>query len=96
MENRTLTGASRCAFFTNRNEIARYYAPIRMIAEALASGQHYTLEQLRELAGTSCARKSIYLLREEGMNIKCKRIPHKGNIKEYWLETEVCNDKNDD
>lgn len=86
MANQTLTGANRCAFFTNRNKMARYYTPIRMIAEALATGQHYTLAQLRELAGTSCARKSIQLLREEGMNIKCKRIPHKGNFKEYWLE----------
>ncbi len=83
---RPLTGANRCAFFANRTKIAKYYAPIRVIAATLADGQHYTLAQLRDIAGTTCARKSISLLKEQGYKIVSKRIPHRHNIKEYWIE----------
>ena len=84
-----MSGANRCAFFANRGKIAKYYAPIRIIEEALATGQHYTLAQLRELAGTTCARKSIYILRDNGMPIKDRVIPHAKGQKEYWIEKEV-------
>ncbi len=83
---RPLLGANRCAFFASRTKIAKYYAPIRVIAATLADGRHYTLAQLRDIAGTTCARKSISLLREQGYNIVSKRIPHKRGKKEYWME----------
>lgn len=86
MQQKTLTGANRCAFFADRAKIARYYSPITMIAEALNTGQHYTLKDLRELAGTTCARKSIQLLKEQGWPIKSARIPHNRGKKEYWLD----------
>lgn len=88
VKKRILQGANRCAFFADKIKVAQYYSPIRMIADALASGQHYTNKQLRELCGTSCARKSISLLREKGWKIRSKRIPHKHGTKEYWLEKE--------
>ena len=85
MIHRKLKDANRCAFFADKAKIARWYSPIRVIAEVLSDGQHYTLSQLRELGGTTCARKSISLLKEQGYIISCKRIPHTHGKKEYWL-----------
>lgn len=85
MNHRPLTGACRCAFFADKAKIARWYSPVRVIAEVLSDGHHYTLAQLRELGGTTCARKSISLLKEQGYKISSKRIPHSRGKKEYWL-----------
>ena len=85
MNHRPLTGACRCAFFADKAKIARWYSPIRVIAEVLSDWQHYTLAQLRGLGGTTCARKSISLLKEQGYKISSKRIPNTHGKKEYWL-----------